>query len=274
MAQERWQVTGSAAVQYERYAVEGFFAAWADDLLTRAELQPGERVLDVACGTGIVSRGAITQVGETGSVTGVDLNAGMLAEAVDHVPAGRQIHWREGDATALPFDDASFDVILCQQGLQFFPDKSAAAAEMRRVLAPGGRVLVSVWRSLDHNPYSATVAEALGRHLDPKFEAMMTAPFAFGDAADLEAVFRLAGFDDIGVETVELKPQHARSAQRVEGLLLGLPMAESVAAMQPAAREAMIGDVLAGIPGDAAAPAVMSPQSTHVLTARRAGIER
>ena len=144
MTQERWQVSDSAATLYERYAVGGFFSAFADDLLRRAVLQPGERVLDLACGTGIAARKAAPSVGASGSVTGADLNPGMLAEAQRQVPDALGIVWRECDAAALPFADASFDVVLCQQGMQFMPDKPATAAEIRRVLAPGGRVVASV----------------------------------------------------------------------------------------------------------------------------------
>ena len=138
------------------------------------------------------------------------------------------------------------------------------------MLAPGGRVMVSVWQSLEHNPFLAIVAEALGQHLAPEFETMIAAPFAYGDAAVLAALFGEAGFADVTVDPTDLAPQHPRDAERVEGLLRSLPMAEAVAAMPEAAREAMIADIIEGIPGDATAPAVLSPQSTNVLKARRA----
>jgi ubiquinone/menaquinone biosynthesis C-methylase UbiE len=269
MAQERWQVSDAAAANYERFAVPAFFAAWAGELLKRAALQPGERVLDVACGTGIVARGAVEQVGKRGVVTGVDLNAGMLAEAAKHVPAGFQIYWREGDATELPFTEANVDVVLCQQGLQFFPDKPLAVAEMHRVLAPDGRVVASVWRGLEHNPYPAIQAEALARHLGVEFGSMMAAPFAYGDAGTLSALFRSAGFRDVKVEAVELTPTQSRTPERVAEKFLALPMAEAVAQMPDAARQAMIQDVLSAIPGNPSDPAVLVPTSAHTLTARR-----
>jgi ubiquinone/menaquinone biosynthesis C-methylase UbiE len=267
MAQERWQVSGSAAVQYEKHQVGELFAAWADDLLKRAVLQPGERVLDVACGTGVVVRGAVKQVGESGSAAGIDLNAGMLAEAANHVPDGFQIDWRQADAVELPFADESFDVVLCQQSLQFFPEKSAAVAEMHRVLTPGGRVGVSVWQSLARNPFPKAQAEVLGRHLGPEVEARLAAPFAYGDAAVLATLFREVGFVDIAVDPTELTPQHARDPERIAGRLRALPIADAVAAMPEAARQAMISDI-----GEATAPAVLSPQAAHVLTARRAEV--
>lgn len=268
MTQERWQVSESAATLYERYAVGGFFSAFADDLLRRAALQAGERVLDLACGTGIVARKAAPAVGTSGSVTGADLNPGMLAEAQRRVPHALGVVWQECDAAAMPFADASFDVVLCQQGMQFMPDKPATAAEIRRVLAPGGRALASVWRSLDDNPFMAIVAGTLGRRLGPEIETMMGAPFAYSDAETISTLFREAGFADVRTDVAELATESARDPNTVRGMLGALPMAERVAAMPEEARAAMLREMLDAIPGSAGTPAVLAPQSTHVVTGR------
>jgi ubiquinone/menaquinone biosynthesis C-methylase UbiE len=115
--------------------VPALFATYAASLIAQAALQPGERVLDAACGTGIVARMAAPHVGETGHVTGLDLNAGML-EVARKGPTlhGAPITWQEGNLEALPFEEGTFDVVLCQQGLQFCPNRAAAVREMRRVL--------------------------------------------------------------------------------------------------------------------------------------------
>jgi SAM-dependent methyltransferase len=135
---------GSAAETYERYMVPAIFGPWAEDLLALAMPTPGERVLDVACGTGVVARLVAQRVAPTGTVVGFDLNPGMLAVARTlPLPQGAKIEWREGNVSAMPFPDASFDLTLCQQGLQFFPDRSAALREMRRVLAPRGRLALA-----------------------------------------------------------------------------------------------------------------------------------
>ena len=269
MAQERWQVSGSAAEQYERHNVPGMFAAWARDLVARAALEAGERVLDVACGTGIVARTAVSDVGERGQVTGIDLNAGMLAEAAKHVPEGYAIDWRAADATALPFENASFDVVLCQQGLQFFPDRPAAVAEMYRVLVPGGRVLASVWRSAQHNPGPASMAAGLTQHLSAAAGRAMGAPFAFGDAATIAGVFGAAGFREVATAPVELLLWGPPDASRVEGRLRALPIAEAVAAMPETARATMIDDILGGLPSRPDGHVILASQSTHVVSARR-----
>jgi ubiquinone/menaquinone biosynthesis C-methylase UbiE len=142
---EQWQLRGNAAELYERYVVPYILGPWAPGLVELVALQPGERVLDLACGTGVVARLAAAQVGTTGHVMGLDLNAGMLAVARSLPPPPRtSITWVEGSAMAMDFPDASFDVIVCQQGFQFFPDQPAALREMHRILVPSGRVLLSV----------------------------------------------------------------------------------------------------------------------------------
>ncbi|MCP4963163.1 MAG: methyltransferase domain-containing protein [Actinomycetia bacterium] len=127
---ETWQMSGSAAENYERF-VASWFVPWAADLIARAGVQPGCRLLDLACGTGVVARAAAPAVGETGMIVASDLNEGMLAEARRHKVAGATVQWRQADAEDLPFEDASFDAVLCQQGLQFVPDMAGAVAEIR-----------------------------------------------------------------------------------------------------------------------------------------------
>jgi len=133
-----WQLASeSVAEASERYLMSTFGYAWTQALVQLAMPQEGDRVLDVACGTGPVARYIAPFVGSTGRVVGLDLNSGMLDTArAMPVPAGVSIEWREGNATALPFPNAGFDVVCCQQGLQFFPDRPAALREMHRVLAP------------------------------------------------------------------------------------------------------------------------------------------
>ena len=162
-----WQLIDNGAEAYERYLVPAVMARFADDLVE--SVGPGDRVLDVACGTGIVARRAAAR-GAT--VVGVDVNAQMLDVARAADPA---VEWIEADATALPLADDAFDVVLCQQGLQFMPDPAAALAEMRRVLAPGGRLTVSVWRPSE-------TYETLAGLLDAENAAIARSPFGRGEA--------------------------------------------------------------------------------------------
>src|SRR5215475_2176295 len=150
---QQWHFVGSVPENYERYLVPTIFGPWALDLVEEAGARPGERVLDIACGTGIVARTAAGRVGSGGTVVGLDVSAPMLDVArVVAAGEGLSIKWREGSAMKLPFPDTAFDVTLCQQGLQFFPDRATALREMHRVLGPGGRVALSVWRAIEGSP--------------------------------------------------------------------------------------------------------------------------
>jgi len=185
---------------YEDYFVPAMFLPWSTALLRHAAPQLGERVLDVACGTGIVARGAAPLVGTGGQVTAVDMNPAMLAVArALPAPSGAAITWQEGNALSLPFPDGNFDLVLCQHSLPFVPDRLAAVREMRRVLAPGGRALVMVLQALAKHPVFEALMESAARHLSLPLSAVMT-PFALSDADELRTMFTTAGFTK--VETV------------------------------------------------------------------------
>jgi len=176
---------------YERWLVGPLFKPWAEMTFDRLALSPGDRVLDIACGTGIVARVARERLGDAGYVLGVDVSPHMLAVARSAAPS---IDWREGNANALPLRAGEqFDVVVCQQGLQFFPDKAAAAGEMRRALATGGRIAVATWRSDEEIPFFRELRSVAERHLG----AIMDQRYSFGDATALEALLRNAGFQNV-----------------------------------------------------------------------------
>jgi len=155
---EAWQVTDDAAELYEQSFVPAIFARSATMLADIASIAPGERVLDVGCGTGIVAREVAKRVGAEGRVVGLDLNPRMLAVAVRLAP---EIDWRQGDAGDLPFEAGAFDVVVSQYALMFFPDRAQALREMWRVLAPRGRLAVAVCGPLaEASGYRALAAEA------------------------------------------------------------------------------------------------------------------
>ena len=181
---------------YERWLVRPLFLPWAEITLDELGLSPGDRVLDLACGTGIVARLAKERLGDTGYVVGVDISPDMLAVARVVAPG---VDWREGSASALPLGDGEqFDVFVCQQGLQFFPDKPAAAAEMRRALVTRGRLAVATWRSDDEIPFFRELRRVAERHLG----AIADQRYGFGDAAPLEKLLTDAGFNDIRARTI------------------------------------------------------------------------
>lgn len=181
---------------YERYLVASIFKPWVDDLLDSAGLTPTDNLLDVACGTGIVARTARARLQRRARVVGVDVNREMLAVARGIAP---DIDWREGNAMALPLAPGeTFDVVLCQQGLQFMPDRAAAAREIRRALGPGGRAAVAVWRPHEDVPFFAALHEVAERHLGPFVDRR----HAYGDAGALADLLREGGLQDVRVRTV------------------------------------------------------------------------
>jgi ubiquinone/menaquinone biosynthesis C-methylase UbiE len=181
---------------YERWLVGPLFKPWAEMTFDRLALFPGDRVLDIACGTGIVARVARERLGDAGYVLGVDVSPDMLAVARSVAPS---IDWREGNANALPLRDGEqFDVVVCQQGLQFFPDKVTAAREMRRALATGGRLAVATWRSDEEIPFFRELRRVAERHLGP----IMDQRYSLGDATALETLLRDAGFKNVQSSTL------------------------------------------------------------------------
>jgi ubiquinone/menaquinone biosynthesis C-methylase UbiE len=213
-----------AARMYDDYHVPAMFRPWAGVLLERAALQPGERVLDLACGSGIVARLAAAQVGSQGQVTALDLNPAMLDVARSHDSEAPGIAWTHGSALDLPFADAAFDAVLCQQGFQFFPDPARALAEIRRVLSPGGRVLLLVSQAIERNPLYHRLNEAmLARTGIPAYAA----PFTLGQPGRLEELLSDAQFRDISAESAELTvrfPSPERFvALSVQGAAAALP---------------------------------------------------
>ncbi len=176
---------------YEQALVGPLFQPWVEPLLEDVALTSGDRVLDIACGTGIVARLARKRLGEDGTVVGVDLNPHMLAVARRADPT---IDWREGDAAALPLRDGErFDVVLCQQGCQFFADKAAAAHQMHRALIEGGRLGVSTWRPDEEFPVLRELRSIAERHVGPITDRR----HALGSPDPLEDALREAGFHDV-----------------------------------------------------------------------------
>jgi ubiquinone/menaquinone biosynthesis C-methylase UbiE len=267
--QTQWQLNGNAPEAYERSLVPVIFAPWAAVLVERAALQPGERVLDVACGTGIVARLAAPQVGPGRHVTGLDLNPGMLAVARALPPGlGAAVDWREGSAVALPFADATYDVVLCQQGLQFFPDRLAAMQEMRRVLVPSGRLVLAVWRANPHHPFFGALADALTRHVNPEAGAGGRAPFALGDAAELRTLLSGAGFSDVRIR-IGILPMRVVSLEHyVPEQLAATPMAGAVAAAGESARAGLLQDISTAVQAYRDDEGWAFPMEAHIISAR------
>jgi len=179
-----------AARAYESLFVPALFEQWTALLADTARVHAGQRVLDVACGTGVLARYIAARVGAGGAVTGLDPNPGMLEVARERAPT---VDWRRGTAESLPFAAASFDAVVSQFGLMFFTDRVRAVSEMLRVLKPGGRLAVAVWDTLENNPLYAAEVDLLARLAGRAAAEALQAPFALGDRKALARVFADAG---------------------------------------------------------------------------------
>ena len=264
--QEQWQLSGSAAELYERYPVRYILGPWAPGLVALANLQLGERVLDLACGTGVVSRLAAPAVGLTGRITGLDLNPGMLAVARSlPSPSGPPITWIEGSAVAMDFPNASFDVILCQQGFQFFPDRPAALREMRRVLIPSGRLLLSVWRIM--GPYHVAVVDALRQHVGGEAAATFAASRVVPDAEALSRLVVAAGFREVMIHPCAMNIRLPAVEGFVLSHLAATPVAGAVAAVGSRARAALVDQVSLALRAYMDGDGLAIPDRTNVVTA-------
>lgn len=252
---------GSVPALYDRCLGPMLFRPYAKDIATRAAALGPSRLLETAAGTGIVTEALAAALPEA-EIVATDLNQAMLdVAAARGLPA--RVTFQAADAQALPFPDGSFDLVLCQFGAMFFPDRIGAYGEARRVLRPGGRFLFNVWDSLAHNPVSALLGDTVASLFPadpPSFYRRV--PFGYHDTGKIEADLRAAGFADIAIETVSLTSRvDARAAAL--GLCQGSPMGAEI--------EARGGDLAAVADAATAALATLDgremPMSAHVVSA-------
>jgi ubiquinone/menaquinone biosynthesis C-methylase UbiE len=178
--------------------VPALVGQFAPKVADAARVVKGERVLDVACGTGVLAREILKRVGPSGRVAGIDTAQGMIAVAQEIAP---DVEWRQGKAESLPFSDGSFDAVVSQFGLMFFMDRAQAIREMLRVLTPSGRLAIAVWNTLQNNPAYAVAVELFERIGGKQAAGALRAPFVLGDPDELREMFRDAGACSIGVTT-------------------------------------------------------------------------
>jgi SAM-dependent methyltransferase len=261
-----WQLDSNAAELYERYVLRYILGPWVPQLLDVVGLQAGENVLDVACGTGAVARVAAQWVGVSGRVTGLDLNAGMLAVARSQpVPPGAAITWVERTALDTGLPDRSFDVVLCQQGLQFFPDGTGALREMRRVLVPRGRLAISVWRST--GVYNFAVGKALRQHISVDVGSRFCASRDVPCGEDLRRFAVAAGFQDVALHVQRMMVRLPSPHDFVLCHLAATPVASDVEAISDAARAALGCGVARQLSAYNEDDGVAFPEEVNVITA-------
>lgn len=227
---------------YERYFVPTIGKPLAHELLRIAELRPGERILDVGCGTGIVSRLAAQEVGAQGMVVGVDIDPGMLAVARSVTPPAVEIDWRQASAEALPLEDLSFDVVLCQMSLQFVEDRRKALAEMHRVLMPGGRILLD--QPGPASPPFEALADSMGRHIMSAGKDFVERVFSLHSPAAVKALLADAGFRNVEVRAATRSLSLPAPREFLWQYVSSTPLAGPMSGADRRARDAFEADVL------------------------------
>ena len=208
----------TAASAYEDLYVPGVFQQWAPRVVKAAGIEPGHRVLDIACGTGVLAREAASRVGEDGSVVGVDPSPGMLTMAKRLAPS---IEWKEGVAESLPFGAESFEAVVSNFGLMYFRDRAGGLREMLRVLVPGGRMAVAVWESLENSEAYPDEVALLEQLAGQEAADALKAPFVLGDRAELTALFETAGVQSVEIATHIGRAQFPSIRTMVEADLRG-----------------------------------------------------
>jgi ubiquinone/menaquinone biosynthesis C-methylase UbiE len=195
---DTFEISLEGAELYEAKFVPALFAQWAPLLVDAADVSSGQSVLDVACGTGVAARAAADRLGGDGKVVGLDLNESMLTVARR---LRSDIEWRQGDVAALPFPQGSFDVVLCQSALMFFPDPGGALQEMKRVATTGGTVAVQVYSTLTSQPAYGPWVELVARHAGPEAIELLNTYFVHGDLDALTDLFEAAGLEITAIRT-------------------------------------------------------------------------
>jgi ubiquinone/menaquinone biosynthesis C-methylase UbiE len=272
MTDGHWQLDGSSPELYQRYLVPAITIKWAKDLVDRAQPNAGDAVLDIACGTGVVTRLAAKKAGQ-GQVTGLDLNAAMLAVARNVTDEGTSIRWIEGSALDLPFPPGSFEVVLCQLGVQFFPDQGRALREMRRVLKDAGRAAMSVYSPIERTPGAHAFVQALDEVLGADASRIKRSEHSFESPAQLETLLKQAGFQAVDVQIVGQTIVFPSVLDYVRFQLLATPMTALLKERSEPERHAIIASV-ASKTASFSAPASLDggrfsfPQEAYVATAR------
>lgn len=266
--------SGFQLARRQAEAYESFTGVFMDGsarlLATDGSIGPGDRVLDLACGTGLVARHVVPVVTPAGRVVGADINPAMLALARERCPV--DVEWIEASCEALPFDDATFTHVICQQGVQFFPDASTALREAHRVLRPDGVLIATVWATPGHNPYIEQQL-ALLAELDPaSIDSVRRATPPMADLF-LNASAASAGFSEIAITMLHHEVDVPDLATWFLDQTGGTPWGPTIAALDDAGRAAVSSEITARLDEYATAAGHRLPFASYRLTATRSAVD-
>ena len=219
---------GSIPENYDRYLGRVLFDPYAADLVARLDLPESAAVLELACGTGIVTRRLRDRLGPTARLVVTDLNEAMLDYAARKLGPEATVEWKQADATELPFDDQSFEAVVCQFGMMFFPDKERALRETYRVLKPGGIFLFSVWDKIENNQLPHIAHTIISRFFDDNPPDFYEVPFSFHDPEAIKSLVSAAGFKQIQVSLLPVEAVSSSARDTAKGLVHGNPVIAAI----------------------------------------------
>jgi SAM-dependent methyltransferase len=222
------EFSGSLPGVYDRNLGPVLFEPYAEDLVARLPTGDRLRVLEIACGTGILTRRLRESLTDSATLVATDLNEPMLAYARDSVPAPGVV-WQQADAQALVFDDGSFDVVVCQFGFMFLPDKVKGFQEARRVLVSGGLLLTNIWQSMEANPFAGAIHATVARLFPADPPRFIETPYGYHEPDRIRADMADAGWGDVQLETVRVQGLGPSAAEFAAGFALGSPLAHELA---------------------------------------------
>lgn len=230
MTNDSKQFSGSIPETYHEGMGAVIFEPYALDMGERLPVSPGMRVLETAAGTGVVTRALLAMMPADGHLVATDIQDGMIAVGRAYVGEDPRLEWRQADAQALPFPDASFDAVVCQFGVMFFPDKPLGAREAKRVLKPGGTFIFNVWDDFAHNGFARVTDEVMVELFPADPPPFLRTPFGYFDPTTLRALMEQAGFSDIRVEHVDKVAVSPSAELFARGLVLGTPTVTQIEA--------------------------------------------
>lgn len=270
MADDGAAFVGSIPELYDRYLGPLLFHGFADDLVSRLPITDPMRVLETACGTGIVTAQLVERMPTHGSVLATDLNESMIAQARTRFGADARVDWQVADATRLPLPSGSFDAVLCQFGLMFFPDKSAGVNEALRVLRPGGIYLFNVWDSIERNPATRIAHETAVSFFPADPPRFYTLPFVLHDPDRVLALLTAAGFRDVVWSSVDSRGESPSATEAARGLIEGNPIVGEIVERDPTLLPQITAAVAANLAAELGDQPLQTPLRAHVFAARRA----
>ena len=267
MKDEPAQFSGSIPAAYDRYLRTLLFQPYAEDLAARLEMKGPGSVLELGCGTGILTRVLRSRLPSTVKLTATDLNEPMFRNAADKFAKEESVEWLQADACSLPFDDKVFDAVVCQFGIMFVPDKALAAREAHRVLKPGGLFLFSVWDALEHNELTRIAHETIAGYFEKDPPAFYQVPFGYHDHNEIKGMLGEAGFREIHIEVVDKVSAADRVEDAAKGLVQGTPVAVAIAERDPSLVPVITSGVTDAIKNRFGAADIRVPMRALVISA-------